>query len=309
MGIKAVIYGFGEVGRLLAEEALRKGIEITGVVDINPSLVGKRLNDFGFDSNARVSDKLEFDGDLVFLTTGSWLDSVYPQIEDCIKKGFNVLSTRETLSYPEYRYPELARKNNVSVLGAGINPGFLLDALLIFLTAPSTEVYRIKAIRSADALKRRKTFQKKIGVGMKVDEVRKLLDEGKITGHVGYAESVMLVCDALKLKPDRVKEGQEIVEENDKVLGLKGYGSAFKGNKEVIKIEFHAYANAEEFEEIIIEGNNSVRWRSTGTRGDMGTVASIINLSEFIIDCKSGLVKISDIIPFGSVLEVGKDDT
>ncbi len=156
MDVKAVIYGFGEIGRLLAEQALRRGIEITGVVDINPSLVGKKLSEFGLESEAKISNKLEFDGDLVFLTTGSWLDSVYPQIEECVIKGFNVLSTCETLSYPEYRYPKLAKKideiakqNNISVLGTGINPGFLLDTLLIVLSAPFTEIRKIKAIRSA----------------------------------------------------------------------------------------------------------------------------------------------------------------
>jgi len=310
MKIKGVVYGFGEIGKLLVAEALKRGIEITGVVDINPSLVGKRLSDFGLNSDAEISDKLEFDGDLVFLSTGSWLDSVYPQIEDCVRKGFNILSTCETLSYPEYRYPELAKKideiareNNVAVLGAGINPGFLLDALLIILTAPSTEVNRIKAVRSADALKRRETFQKKVGIGMDVKEVEKMLEEGKLTGHVGYAESVMLVCDALSLNPDEVKEGQEVVEENGKALGLKGYGSAIKGNREVVRIEFHAYANAEEYEEIVIEGNNTVKWRSTGTKGDIGTVASIINLSEFVVKSESGLLKISDIIPFRSVIK------
>lgn len=305
MEIKAVIYGFGEIGKLIAGEAIKRDIEITGVVDVNPSLVGKKLSDFGLDSEAAISDELEFDGDVVFLCTGSWLDRIYPQIEDCVGKGFNVLSTCETLSYPEYRYPELAKKvnelakkNNVSVLGAGINPGFLLDSLLIFLTAPCTEVNSIKAVRSAEALRRRDTFQKKIGIGLDSQEARKQVEEGKISGHAGYAESVMIVCEALGFKPDEIKEGQEVVEENGKALGLKGYGSALKKGEEVIRIEFHAYSNAEEYEEIEIEGNNSVRWRSTGTKGDIGTAATIINLAEHIVNSRNGLLKISEAIPF-----------
>ncbi len=307
MEIKAVIYGFGEIGKLIAGEAIKRGIKITGVVDVNPSLVGKNVSDFGFDSDAPISDKLEFEGDVVFLCTGSWLDRIYSQIEDCVSKGFNVLSTCETLSYPEYRYSELAnkidamaKKNNVSVLGAGINPGFLLDSLLVFLTASCTEVSSIKAVRSADALKRRDTFQKKIGIGLDSQEARKQVDEGKISGHAGYAESVMLVCEALDFKPEEVKEGQEVVEENGKALGLKGYGSALRGNKEVIRIEFHAYSNAEEYEEITIEGNNRVRWRSTGTKGDIGTAATIINLTEYVVNGGSGLLKMSDAVPFKS---------
>lgn len=309
MDIKAVIYGFGEIGRLVVGEAIKRGIKITGVVDIDPSLVGKKLSGFGFDSDARISEKLEFDGDVVFLCTGSWLDEIYPQVEECVNKGFNVLSTCETLSYPEYRYPELAhkidelaKKNDVSVLGAGINPGFLLDSLLIFLTAPCTEVSSVKAVRSADALKRREAFQKKIGIGLDSEEAKKQVSEGRISGHAGYAESVMLVCDALNFKPEKVREGQEVVEESGKALGLKGYGSALKGGKEVIRIEFHAFSNAKEYEEITVEGNNSVMWRSTGTKGDIGTAATIINLSEYVVKSRSGLLKMSDAVPFKSRL-------
>ncbi|MFO7966893.1 MAG: dihydrodipicolinate reductase [Archaeoglobaceae archaeon] len=311
MKIKAVIYGFGEIGKLIAGEAIKRGIEITGVVDINPSLVGKKLGDFGFDSDAAISDELEFEGDVVFLCTGSWLDKTYPQIEDCVSKGFNVLSTCETLSYPQYRYSDiadkidaLAKQNKVSVLGSGINPGFLLDSLLVFLTAPCTEVNSVKAVRSVDALKRRGTFQNKIGIGLDSQEARKQVEEGRISGHAGYAESVMLVCDALNFKPDVIEEGQEVVEEYGKALGLKGYGSALKSGEEVIRIEFHAYSNAEEYEEITIEGNNSVRWRSTGTKGDIGTAATIINLIEYVVKGESGLLKISEAIPFRSRLVV-----
>ena len=189
------------------------------------------------------------------------------------------------------------------MLGAGINPGFLLDALLIVLSAPFTEVRKIKAVRSADALERRKAFQKKVGIGMNANEVERLVREGKISGHVGYAESIMLICDALKFKPDEVREGQEVVAKDGVALGLKGYGVAIKNGEEVVRVEFHAYSNAENYEEVVIEGDNTIKWRSSGTKGDLGTASLLINLAEFIINCKPGLIKISDVIPFKSVLK------
>lgn len=312
MTVKAVIYGFGQIGRTLAKAAYDRGIEIVGAVDVNPELIGKNIGKLlGLDVDAEVKNSLDFEGDIVFLTTGSYLDSVFPQIKKCVEKGFNVISTCETLSYPEYRYPKLAKEidalakeNGVTVLGTGINPGFLLDTLLIVLSATSVKIERIKAVRSADALKRRTAFQKKVGVGMDVKEVKRKLESGEITGHVGYAESVMLVCEAMGLKPDDVKEGQEIVaaEGNEvlagKVRGLKGYGYALKEGEEKVRIEFHAYAGAEEYEEIVIEGDNPVTWRSTGTRGDLGTAAVIVNLAEAVIDYRPGLIKMLDLIPF-----------
>ncbi len=299
--MRVVIYGFGQIGRLLAENCIKRGFEIVSAVDVNPELIGKTLRDFGIDSDARIERYLKFEGDLAFLTTSSFLDDVFPQIEECVKRGFNVISTCETLAYPEYRYPdiareidELAKEYGVTVLGTGINPGFLLDTLPIVLSAPCVEVRRVKAIRSIDALKRRTRFQRKIGIGLSLDEFEKV----NLTGHVGYAESALLISEALGFKADRVEEGQEPVVENGKVLGVRGFGSIFSDGEEVVRVEFHAYAKAKEFEEIVIEGDNTVIWRSSGTRGDLGTVAVLINLAKAVVEHKPGLIKMTDLIPF-----------
>ncbi|WP_457550660.1 NAD(P)H-dependent amine dehydrogenase family protein [Archaeoglobus sp.] len=297
--MKVVIYGFGQIGRLLAKACVERGFEIVGAVDINPELVGKRLSDFGIDSDAVVKGKLEFEGDLAFLTTGSYLDTVFPQIEDCIKTGFNVISTCETLAYPEHRYPELADKidelakeHNVTVLGSGINPGFLLDTLPTVLSAVCVDVKSVKAIRSIDALKRRTQFQKKVGIGLSVEEFEK----ANLSGHVGYAESALLISEALGVNPKEVLEGQEPVVKDGIVQGIKGFGEV-KGDKH-IRIEFHAYANAEEFEMIEIEGDNGVVWKSSGVKGDLGTVAVLVNLAKAVVEHRAGLIKMTDLIPF-----------
>ncbi|WP_290623743.1 MULTISPECIES: dihydrodipicolinate reductase [unclassified Archaeoglobus] len=303
-----VIYGFGPIGRAIAECCVKRGYNVLGAVDINPELKGRQLSDFGIDSSGIVKDSLDFEGDVAFICTGSYLDRVYPQIEECLKRGFNVLSTCETLSYPFYRYPELAakidemaKKCEKTVVGTGINPGFLLDALVITLSAPFVEIERIKAVRSIDALKRRGPFRKKVGIGLNVDDAEKKLRNGEITGHVGYAESVLLISKSLSFEPDEVREGQKFVTgEDDKVIGAIGFGSALKQGKERIRVEFHAYAKAEEYEEIIIEGDNSVKWRSTGTKGDLGTAAVIVNLADCVASCEAGLKTMADLIPFRS---------
>jgi 4-hydroxy-tetrahydrodipicolinate reductase len=309
--MKAVIYGFGQIGRLIAESCLKKGFEIVGAVDTNPELRGKTLSEFGLDCDAPIKDSLDFEGDIVFLSTGSFVDHVYPQIEDCLNAGFNVVSTCETLSYPEYRYPELAKKideiakeKNLTVLGSGINPGFLLDSLIVALAAPNVTVESIRAVRSIDALKRRPAFRKKVGIGLEVDEVKRLIEENKITGHVGFAESVLLICESMNLKPDAVVEGQEIaisdgsVVPEGKAAGMIGWAIAEKDGVERVRIEFHAVAGVEEYEEIEIKGDNEIRWRSTGTKGDLGTAALMTNLAETVVNWMPGLIKMSDIIPF-----------
>ena len=36
--MKVVIYGFGQIGRMLAEMCIKKGFELIEVIDINPSI-------------------------------------------------------------------------------------------------------------------------------------------------------------------------------------------------------------------------------------------------------------------------------
>ncbi|WP_243668630.1 hypothetical protein [Vulcanisaeta sp. JCM 16161] len=54
----------------------------------------------------------------------------------------------------------------MTVLGAGVNPGFVFDALPAVLSVVLTKLDKITVIRSLDASKRRYSFQKKIGLGM-----------------------------------------------------------------------------------------------------------------------------------------------
>jgi len=296
--MRVVIYGFGQIGRELAKACVKRGFDVVGAIDVNPNLIGKRLSDFGIKSDGFVSDKIEFEGDLAFVTTSSDLERVFPQIETCLKHGFNVISTCETLAYPEYRYPKIAdrldsiaKDHGVTVLGTGINPGFLLDTLPIVLSSVCVDVEGVKAIRKIDALKRRTQFQRKVGVGMSIEEFRR----SNLSGHVGYAESALLIAEALGIE-GKVLEGQEPIVENGKVLGIWGFGEV--RGKRFVRIEFHAYAGAEEYELIEIIGDNGVVWKSSGIRGDLGTVAVLVNLAKTVVDHRPGLIKMTDLIPF-----------
>lgn len=321
------IYGFGSIGRLLAKTAIKRGHEIVAAIDIDPKIIGKDIGELlGLEPlGVTVTDKVEelATADIVLHATGSYLDKVYEQIMNTIELGLDIISTCETLAYPYYRYPTLARKINekalshgVTVLGTGINPGFLLDTLLIVLSSTIPVVKKIKAIRSVDASKRREPFKKKIGIGINPTEFKEKMKKGVITGHVGYAESVLLIADALGIHLTDVVEKQEpIIAEREimlgetviskgMVIGIKGYGKGIVKDKEVIHIEFNAYLNAKDYEEITIEGEEySVTWKSTGTPGDQGTASVILSIAENVTRLPAGLLTMVDIIPFKPFLK------
>jgi len=322
--MKVGIYGFGSIGRLIARVALERGHKLVAAVDINEELVGKDAGELL--GRGALGVKVSSDpnvlssADIVLHATGSYLDKVYDQLETAIDLGKSVVSTCETLSYPYYRYPALARKLDekarnagVYVIGTGINPGFLLDALVATLAAPFHTLKSLKAVRSIDAAKRRKPFQVKVGIGMSPEEFVKELKEGKKSAHVGYAESVLLIADMAGISLSRVAEAQEpVVAESDvesygvkvakgKVLGVKGYGSGFVGDKEIIRVEFHAYVGAPEYEEIKVEGTEaSITWRSTGTPGDLATASVIVSVAEKLETrpYRYGLLTMADLVPF-----------
>lgn len=316
------IYGFGSIGRLLAKVSIERGHEIVGVVDVDEKIVGKDLGEvlgierYGVTVSKNV-DSLS-DAEVVLHATGSYLDQVYSQVVRVVEMGINLVSTCETLSYPYYRYPVLARKLDeiaraygVVVLGSGINPGFLLDTLAAVLSAPVPLIRRLRAVRSLDAAKRREPFRKKIGVGLEPALVRDMLDKGALTGHVGYAESVYLIASAGDLQLTRVVEHQEPVPAEDDIesaglrvkkgfnRGIRGFGAGYVGEREIIRIEFHAYVGAPEYEEITIEGvDYTVTWKSTGTPGDLGTASVVVSIAEKTPILPPGLRLMTELIPF-----------
>ena len=324
MKLKIAVYGFGEVGRLLAKVALLREHELVGAIDIDPKLVGRDVGELL--GTERVGVKITKDVEeglknceVVLHATGSYLRDVYGQLADVVRLGKSIVSTCETLAYPYYRYPVLARRlddlakaRGSTLIGSGINPGFLLDTLVIVLSAPFPKVRRAKAKRSLDASKRKASFRRKIGLGLDPLEFLRGLKNGSYTGHVGYAESVCLIADAAGLDLTKVVESQEpLVAEGEirsenlvigdgKVRGVKGYGVGYVGDDEKIRVEFEASALAEEYEEIVIEGEEcSVAWRSSGTPGDLGTASVILSIAERTDQMPYGLLTMADVLPFG----------
>jgi len=323
VSLRVAVYGFGEIGRILALTALRRGHEIVGAVDIDPRLLGRDVGEIlgveriGVKVTKDVEEGLR-ECEVILHATGSYLPAVYGQLAEGIRLGKSVVSTCETLAYPYYRYPVLARRlddlaklRGSTLIGSGINPGFLLDALAVVLSAPFPILKRIKAKRSLDASKRRMSFIKKIGLGLNPSELLQGLENGKYTGHVGYAESVCIIADAASLNLTRIEEKQEPIIAEDEiklgelaigrgmVRGLRGFAAGYVNGVEKIRVEFEASALAPEYEEIVIEGeDHSITWRSSGTPGDLGTTSVILSIAEKLDQMPYGLLTMADLIPF-----------
>jgi 4-hydroxy-tetrahydrodipicolinate reductase len=324
---KIVQVGLGPMGRIITSLLLKRdNLDLRGAVDIDPSLREKKLseviktdlkNDIIIQSN--LSDILAKEKvDVVIVATSSSLEKVVPTIKMAINSGSNVISICEELSYPHQNYPTLskeldvlAKSNNVTIVGTGINPGYLMDLLPIVITAPCQEVSSIKVTRMMNSAKRRVPFQKKIGTGLTPKEFHQKIRKKEITGHVGLIESIQMIVSALGIEYDEILEfpPKEVITEKDfttsygdKVLkgyvcGLQSKAIAKKGNNEVIVLDFAAFAGEhDEYDSVEIEGIPSIHQKIIGgVHGDLGTSAMVANLIPRVINAKSGLLTMKDI--------------
>lgn len=318
--IKVIIYGCGVMGRNVAEALCdKKSFEIVGAVDIDPKLIGKDLGDI-FETPKKLGVFIEgdaesllsrIDAQAVVLTTTSHLETVLPQIALCARAGLNIISTCEELSYPWKRSPELAREidaiakeNGVTVVGTGINPGYLMDSLPLILTAPCLKVDTIKVTRMMNSARRRIPFQTKVGTSMTPEEFKKNIEDGIITGHVGLLESINMIAAGLGWELGRAVElpAEPVITpspvdtalgrvEPGNVIGLKSIAYAEISGKKVITLEFYAYAGVEEeYDEVVIEGIPKIHEKIIGgVHGDIGTVAMTINTIPRTVEASAGI--------------------
>ncbi len=332
--VRILLYGVGWMGSSIARLLLKKeGVKIVGAIDNAPDKAGRDLGEVigaGEPLGILVSsdpDSLlsEVEADIAVHATSSFLEDVYPQLVKLIQHGMDVVSTCEELSYPYIsdadltaKLDKLAKKNGVTVLGTGINPGFLMDTLAITLTGVCQEVSRIKVERVMDAAKRRMPFQKKIGVGLTPKKFQEKIDKNLITGHVGLQQSIAMIGNALGWRLQEISVGavEPIVAEGfmeshgikvepGKVKGLRQTAQGIMDGKPRITLVFEANVGVqEEYDSITIEGKPSINEKMTPcVHGDLGTAAIIVNSIPKVINASPGLKTMKDLPIPSAVLE------
>ena len=336
--IRVILYGVGAVGSLIAKALLEKqGIKIVGAVDIAEDKLGKDLGEV-LELNKKLGVKIsktadsalsKTKADIAVHATSSYLEDTYPQIASIVKKGVNVVSTCEELSYPHLTHPRLAKKldvlakkHNVTVLGTGINPGFLMDTLVIALTAVCQKIEKIEAVRVMNAATRRLPFQKKIGAGLTVKEFKNKIENKEITGHVGLKQSIAMIADTLKWKLEKIVtepvqpvtakktvKSPYITVKAGNVAGLRQKAEGVSKGKKLITLDFQAYIGAEEeYDAITILGVPNVKQKiQPCVHGDLGTVAVITNSIPKVINAPAGLLTMKDLpVPSAAVEDMRK---
>ena len=316
--IRVVQFGVGPIGAAILKLMREKqSLEIIGAIDIDPAKAGRDIGEvvgstdgpWGVKVYGDAATILGQEPDVVMHTTSSYLANVMDQLLLCIEAGSSIVSTCEELAYPFRKHPDLskkldeaARKEGVAVAGVGVNPGFVMDKMLLTLSAVSQRVDAARAVRIVDASKRRLPLQKKIGAGMTADEFRAQVAAGVIKHH-GLPESIAMVADGLGIALDDISETIEpkmaaskvttqfLTVEAGQVAGVHQIARGTRGGEEKIYMELQMYVGAPESSDTLsLSGVPNISLTVPGgTHGDVATASVAVNSIPAILDAPAGL--------------------
>jgi len=334
--MRIVSWGLGAMGRGIAKNIIEsKNMKLVGAIDINPELSGKDVGEFlnigkigvEISNSKEVIEKVN--PDLVVIATSSFVSDVLPQIEYAVKNHANVVTIAEEMAYPfdshktEAEYLDsLAKRYGVTVLGTGVNPGFVLDTLIIALTGVCNRVDKIVARRINDLSPFGKTVMETQGVGTTPEEFEEGLKEGTIVGHIGFPQSIAMIARALgwnitKIEQERKpiisivhRETPVVKVEPGMVAGCNHSAKAYIGDEVVIEMQhpqqIHPHLEGVETGDYIeIYGDPNINLAiKPEIPGGKATIAIATNMIPIVINAEPGLKTMADLPVPRSVLSI-----
>jgi 4-hydroxy-tetrahydrodipicolinate reductase len=310
--------GVGPIGAEIARLILTKPwLRLVAAVDTDPGKAGRDLGEvigLGRTAGIVVTDRLTVKAEVVCHSTGSRLASELPVLEKLLERGSHVISTCEELSYPvdqgiRESLQKTARSHGVTLLGTGVNPGFVMDKLPLTLTAACEQVHEIAIERVVDASTRRAPLQRKVGAGMTTREFAEAVAAGRIR-HTGLKESLLMLANGLDLELATISE--EIIEpviaaadfdtgvlkvRKGEVAGVHQTISAGAANRTRLSLDLRMYVGAEKSRDtIVIKGLPDIKAViEGGVHGDTATAAMVVNAIPRVLNAHPGLLSMDDI--------------
>jgi 2,4-diaminopentanoate dehydrogenase len=318
--VRVAIVGLGAIGReVLKAVQARPGLTLVAVADPDPALVGKDAGEIagvgacGVKIVATADEAFAGEVDVALVLTGSGVADVLPIVEAASLRGVDVISTCEDLSFADLSTPDLARKldararaGGITVLGTGINPGFVMDRLPLTLAAACVRVDSVRVERVVDAAKRRGPLRAKVGADLTVEEFEAGVAAGRL-GHRGLPESCALVGLGLGVSFDEVTNTIAPVVTSaanpragitpGRVAGLRQSAVGLRGGREIVRLDLEmSVAAPDPHDRIVIAGDPPLDVLvQGGTHGDRGTVGTTVSAIPAVLTASAGLKTFLDL--------------
>ena len=304
---KVVLCGMGAIGAEILAYLLKRSHEVIGVVDNDPQKVGRSVAELtGLPLAVRVAGSLKevpLDGaDVAIFSTRSRIPDIAEDIAYAAGGGLDVVTTSEEMAYASYAASEsaanldrLAKEKGVTIVGVGVNPGFVMDWVPSLVTSASKSPTSVHVVRSVDVSRRRRQLQAKTGVGHPRAKFEKEMKEGGI-GHVGLIESAQLIALSLGKPLEGLKHGVfPVVGSEDYVMGVRQFAEGRAGDC-LIRLDLEMTMTSADFDVVEVKGDPEIKLRfEKGVFGDSATVALTVHAAERVARAKPGLITVLDI--------------
>lgn len=327
--IRILVLGTGQMGSGIARLVLRKeGFRLVGAYARRAARAGVDVGAaIGFDHALGLSVTHDLRAaieatrpDVAIQATCSTVAEAMDEITSCVHRGVHVISIAEEMAFPAHRAPQaaveidrLARAHGVSVLGTGVNPGFVLDLLVVALSGVCAEVRSISARRINDLSPYGPTVLVKQGVGLTPEAFRAALAGGSVVGHIGFPESIHMIGRALGWRIGRIEQHREpiiaqvrratpfVTVEPGQVAGCLHTAVGYADGEPVITLVHPQQVRpqlegVETGDSIEIVGAPHVRFAgSPEIPGGVATAALAVNMVPRVMDAPPGLHCMTDL--------------
>lgn len=328
-----ILWGLGALGSRVVK-AFGAGVddlEIVGAVDHDRRLAGTTLA-AAFPAAAAPEVPIHADlgsclaglsrpADVLYHMTESHVPTIQPQLEQAMTAGLNVISASEGMFHPGLRFNAVARAldacaidSGVSVVGCGINPGFIFDSLVMVLGRVTTAVTGVTTSRVIDVTGTGLHDIDHVGFGLPPDEFEAKLATGRIVGHMSMPESIAAVGERFGLAVERIEESwqahtseQPIESGSDlgtiepgHVIGISQHGRGLIGDQAAVVMSLLMFYGPERFgheqvDDIVIEGTHRVHATLTPAAVSIqGAGLMIMNATHDVIAAPPGLRNVLD---------------
>ena len=327
--IRVFVLGTGQMGSGIARLVLTKqGLELVGAYGRRPDRAGLDLGlaiglerKLDIPVSAGLTEAIRrTQPEVAIHATCSRLRDAAEELSLLLRHGIHVISIAEELAYPTCASPALSEElerlaiaHGVSLLGTGINPGFVLDVLVITLTAACADIQSITATRVNDLSPYGPTVLRSQGVGLTPEAFRHGLESGAVVGHFGFCQSIHMIADALGWPVERVEETREpilstmpratpfVTVRPGQVAGCVHKATAYRAGQPVITLihpqQIHPQLEGVETgDRIDIRGTPNVRFASRPEiPGGQGTIALAVNMIPHVLNASPGLHSMADL--------------
>lgn len=332
MVTRVIQYGLGNTGLEMARQVLQaKGLELVGALDVAPEKVNRDVGELaglGAATGIRVSAdavKLfqECRADLVLHATTSPVDQMFAEVECAADFGLNIVTICGALFYPWKQYPDHAqrldqkcRSSGVTAVGTGLNPGFVMDAVPLFLGGICRDISRVHCSRCTDFSPYGPAIHRNFGIGLPgAASFEQSVKDGRLPMHRGLTQSMDLIADILGWTLDRKTQDASplltrrqrktayVAIEPGAVVGCRQILRGFEDGVERVVLENVCVVEPSPEEDAVevgertwIDGDPALTLNiggEIGAKGTIATAARAVNLIPRVMEADSGYLPIT----------------